>query len=399
MLVDAALREPTQLKPDDILANAEALVPEIRRRSDEISELRQLPSDLVEALREAGVFRMAVPSARGGPEMHPRAQMDVVELLSAADPSVGWCAKIAADSGFFASWLPDQTVEELYPSLDCCIAGLVAPSGRAERVPGGYRLTGRWGFGSGCTHADVIIAAAFVFEDGKPVEAAGGGRPGGYPEWRVVMAPAGDWRIEDTWRTTGLLGSGSHHYSAEELFIPEAHTFSFVDGRRRPEPLYAFAGMAFISLAGIPLGLGRRAIEEAQKVVHTKVSSIEGVPLKGLGRVRLGIARGEMLMSAARAYTHQALDRLWSEILDRGRPTREARVQMALSRVNAFRTAREVTQMMCDLTGTTSIYATSPLDRLMRDAITMNQHVMAGEGMLESLGSVILGEAPPLPIF
>jgi alkylation response protein AidB-like acyl-CoA dehydrogenase len=397
MLMEASLKEQIPMGPDEILAGALALVPEIRRRAEEIADLRQLPADLVESLRAAGLFRMAAPRARGGPEMHPRAQLDIVELLSAADPSVGWCVKIAADSGYFASWLADQAVDELYPSLDCAIAGLVAPSGRAERVAGGYRVSGRWSFGSGCTHADVIIAAALVFQDGKPLQPLDG--PPSQMEWRVIMAPASQWRIEDTWRTTGLAGSGSHHYVADEMFVPDAHTFSFMDGRRRPEPLYAFAGMAFISLAGIPLGLARRAIDEARKVVISKTSTLEAVMLKDLSRVRLSIARAEMLLGAARAYTHESLDRLWSEILTKGRPSRETRVQMALSRVNSFRMAREVTQLMCDTAGSPSIYATSPLDRLLRDAQTMNQHIMAQDAMLETLGGVTLGETKPLPVF
>src|SRR5215472_5135276 len=136
MLMDASYQEAGAMGPDEILAAAEALLPEIRSRAEEISELRQLPSDLVDSLRAAGLFRMAAPRARGGPEMDPRSQLDIVELLSAADPSVGWCVKIAADSGYFSSWLADQAVEELYPSLDCAIAGLVAPSGRAEKVSG-----------------------------------------------------------------------------------------------------------------------------------------------------------------------------------------------------------------------------------------------------------------------
>jgi alkylation response protein AidB-like acyl-CoA dehydrogenase len=397
MLTDATLKEPVRMGPDDIAAAAEALVPEIRSRAEEISELRRLPPDLVESLRAAGLFRMAAPRARGGPEMDPRLQLDIVEMLSAADPSVGWCVKIAADSGYFSSWLTDQAVEELYPSLDCAIAGLVAPQGRAERVAGGYRVSGRWGFGSGCTHADVIIAAALVFENGRPVEQSPD-RPG-QMAWRVVMAPASQWRIEDTWHTTGLAGSGSHHYTADELFVPESHTFSFIDGRRRPEPLYGFAGMAFISLAGIPLGLARRAIEEARKVVVTKNATLESVLLKDLGRVKLSIAEAEMKLGAARAFTHQALERLWGEVLIRGRPTREARVNMALSRVNAFRTAREVAQQMYDVAGSPSIYSSNPLDGLLRDAVTMNQHTMAQDGMLEHLGGVTLGEVHPLPIF
>jgi alkylation response protein AidB-like acyl-CoA dehydrogenase len=271
-------------------------------------------------------------------------------------------------------------------------AGLLQPAGRAERVPGGFRVSGRWGFGSGCTHADVIVGGCLVTENGAPVM-----HPNGLPTWRVMMAPASSWNIHDTWYTTGLAGSGSNDYTTEDLFVPEEHSFSLAERARRSEPLYQFNGMFFSNMDGVPLGLARRAIDTVRALVEHKVVVPEFVPMKKLARVRAALARAEMWLGAARAYSYDALDRVWEELKTRGALARETRLALALSHQHAFRTARDVAQLMVDTAGTAAIYASSPLDRLLRDAITMSQHVVAQERMLEVIGGIVVGEEPPIP--
>jgi alkylation response protein AidB-like acyl-CoA dehydrogenase len=375
-----------------ILAAARALAPEVAASADAIAQQRRLPADLVAKLRGAGVFRMPMPRARGGPEMTPRAQTEVVEILSAADPSVGWCAMIGSDSGFYAAFLDDAVARKLYPELDAVTAGLLQPGGQAVRVDGGYRVTGRWGFGSGCTHADVLVGGCLVLDGGKPVITESG-----RPEWRVMMAPASEWQILDTWRTTGLAGSGSNDYTATDLFVPAEHSFSLFEKARRPEPLYAFNGMFFANMHGVPLGLARRAIDVVRELVEHKVAMPDFVKMKDLPRVRAALARAEMQLGAARAYSYETLDAIWERLCGGHELTREQRVAIALSRVHAFRTAREVAGAMVDTAGTTAIYASSPLDRLLRDAITMSQHVVAQERMIELVGGILVGQESPIP--
>lgn len=377
---------------EQILEATRKLVPEVESRADETAALRRLPADLVESLRAAGVFRMAMPRAWGGPEMSPRAQTEVVELLARADPSVGWCAMIGSDAGYYAAFLEESAARAIYPGLDLVTAGLLQPAGRAERVPGGYRVSGRWGFGSGCTHADVIVGGCIVMEDGEPVM-----EPSGLPVWRIAMAPASSWTILDTWHTTGLAGSGSHDYTTEDLFVPEEHTFSLTERARRTEPLYRFNGMFFSNLDGVAHGLARRAIEVTRAVAEKKMVMPDLVLLKDVPRVRAALARAEMWLGAARAYTYETLDRAWEALRTRGALERETRVALALSHVHAFRTARDVAQLMVDTAGTSAIYASSPLDRLLRDAITLTQHVVAQERMVETIGGIVVGEESPIP--
>jgi len=377
---------------EQILAAASDLVPEVETRAAEIASLRRLPTDLVAKLKSAGVFRMPMPRAWGGPEMTPRAQTEVIEVLSAADPSVGWCVMIGSDAGFYGAFLDEGPARELFPDLDLVTAGLLQPAGQARRMDGGYLVSGRWAFGSGCTHADVIAAGCVVLVDEKPVMAESG-----QPESRIVMAPASSWKILDTWYTTGLAGSGSNDYVVDGLFVPAEHSFSLFEAPRRREPLYAFNGMFFANMHGVALGLARRAIDTVRALAAEKRVPPEFVLLKDIARVRGALARAEMMLGAARAYTYETLDSVWACLVERGQLTRELRLALGLSRANAFRVARDVALLMVDTAGTSAIYATSPLDRLVRDSVTMMQHVAVQERILEMLGALVVDEETPFP--
>jgi len=381
-----------ELNADTILANAHDLAPLVRSFAAEIAEVRRLPDRLVDDLRGAGVFRMPMPRAWGGPEMTPRQQTEVVEVLSAADPAVGWCVMIGSDAGFYSAFLDDTVGRDVFPSLDTITAGWLVPAGRAEVTEGGYRVSGRWSFGSCCLHADVIVGGCLVF-DGDEMRIG----PNGRPEMRIVTARAHEWEILDTWYTTGLAGSGSNDYCVDDLFVPAEHTFSLYEPALREGALYAFPGMFFSNMHGVALGLARRAVDEVHAIASTKVLMPEMIPMRDAPRVRSAVARAEMMLGAARAYTYETLDAVWAELSADGALSEPLRLALGLSRVNAFRTARDVAQLMVDTAGTQAIYATSPLDRLLRDAITMNQHIVAQERMLEILGGLALGADSPFP--
>jgi len=393
------LDEPGQVSAPSPLADSDAilqrvreLAPEIERRADETASLRRLPADLVAQLKAAGVFGMSMPRAWGGPEMTPRQQCEVYEMLGAADASVAWCVKIGSDSGYYASLLDDRVARTVFPALDCVTAGQVPPNGMAERVPDGYRVSGHWTFGSGSTHADVIIGGCLVTEGGRPVMTATG------PVTRVVAAPASSFEILDTWRSTGLAGSGSNDYRTRDLFVPAAHTFALDDPPQRTEPLYCYSGMFLASWHGVALGLARRALDAALALMPAKMSIFPPppVPMRQRPHARVALAKAEMEWRAARAFTYESIDRIWDEAQSAGRVSPETRRAMMESLSFAFRTARHVAQDMYDLVGTTAVFAAkSPLDRLLRDAITMSQHLLLSDGFLEMIGGVMLGEPPP----
>jgi indole-3-acetate monooxygenase len=377
----------------DILSNARALAPEISARAAETRRARRVPPDIAEKLRSAGVFRAMFSSARGGPEMPLPQQIELIEILSHADPSVGWAAKINLDSGYFAAALNEAGSKELYKSIDYATAGQVSPNGRALREPGGFRVTGRWGFASGCNHADVMLAGCLVQEQA-------GAPPSGMI---LVFAPASSWTIEDTWYSNGLAGSGSHHYSARDLFVPERHTLVLapITEQRKPEcPLHAGerAVSLVIPMVGVPLGIMRRAIDETLSFIGERSIALtprEGpVPMKNLTRVKLALARAQMMFGASRAYVYDTINRYWGEIVTKGAAALETRREVGMARIHALRTAREVAQLLFDTVGAPAAYDTLPFGLLLGDAIVINQHRLFNEDIVERLGGTMLGGPP-----
>ena len=159
---------------DAIVTAAQALGAKIRAAGDEIEQARRLPLHIVEELRRIGAFRMPMPREWGGPELDPLAQVRVIEALSHADGSVGWCVMIGSDGGFFTAFLDQAVAREMYSDLDAATGGSLVFSGRAEIARDGYRVTGTWPFVSGCQHCQWIVTTCLVFENGAPRKLANG---------------------------------------------------------------------------------------------------------------------------------------------------------------------------------------------------------------------------------
>jgi len=189
---------------ETILQSAIALSPKIKACTEEIERERRLPMHLIRAMKDAHIFGMAMPRAWGGPELDPITQIRVIEALSVADASVGWCAMIGVDGGYMTGFLDQTVAREMYPDIDVPTAFAASPTGRAVPVEGGYRVSGRWPFASGCHNAEWMIAGCIVSDgEGPPVGADG------IPKTRQCFLPASDCQILDTWYTTGLRGTGA----------------------------------------------------------------------------------------------------------------------------------------------------------------------------------------------
>lgn len=387
---------PGELTSERILANARALAPQVAARSGEIEALRRLPADLVAALRSAGLFRMGRSRAKGGPQMTLPQHLEAIEAIAEADPSVGWCVKIGTDSGIIAELLTPAASARLLPEPDMVTAGqFTAGRGRLQATEGGYLLTGRFPFGSGINHADVVMSGATLFDrGGAPVTG-----PGGLPESRLAFCRADELVIEDTWHTHGLRGSGSTHYRAEAVFIPEDQALrideSLFEGR---EPLYSSGFNWVTTMAAVPLGTARRALDEAKALIAERVGGIPPQPMARLPHVQETIAEGETRYGAARAFLYAAADAFWGE-LERGTPAVETKGRLALANVNCFRMAAEVTRQLFDLIGANAVFEGQPLERLARDALTLNQHMIIARPAFASYGAMMLGQPHPSPLY
>jgi alkylation response protein AidB-like acyl-CoA dehydrogenase len=380
------------LTGNEILAAARALKPRIRAAAVEIEQGRRLPLPLVQAMKDAGIFRMPMPRAWGGPEVDPLTQIRIVEELAYADPSVGWCAMIGSDGGFFTAFLEDDVGRALYPDLDAVTGSATRPGGRAMVEQGGYRVSGRWQFSSGCQHSTYLVGNCFVY-DGETRRMMDDGTP----ESRLCYLPAERCEILDTWTTTGLRGSGSHDFSATEVFVPFEQTFNVrTSPVLREGPLYRLPFTFIINGAGVPLGTARAAIDALVALASGK-QTLAGTGLRDEAWVQSAVGRADMLLGGARGYVFDAVGDIWETLVSGDEPSPRQRARFRLALAASSQLCVEAVDLMYQAAGGTSIYAPHPLDRLFRDAHTVHQHITNSPKVFEIAGRMLLGLEPGAP--
>jgi indole-3-acetate monooxygenase len=372
----------TTLDGPAILANARAIAPVLREEADEGERIRRLTPRTVEALRSAGTFRMFRPRAWGGPEVDVPTQIEVFETLAQADGSAAWCAMIGGSGSFMTRFLDDAVGRDLFRDPDTIMAGWAMPAGQLHTVDGGYRLSGRWSFGSGCNHADVMMAGAVVFTDGQPVAGSDG-----IPQARIAMLRADQCEVLDTWYTTGLAASGSHDYTIDDLYVPHEQTWAWGEVGREG-PLYAWPGLFATGHLGPPLGIARAALESAEVVVAEKELMPEMRPARNDPRVWTGISRAQAIVGSARSYAYDVAGDFWDTLVAGDEPSRRQRAALAGAYVHTVHTCRDAVELLADILGTASIYRTSPLERHRRDLAVIAQHLTAQPRFLEMIGGL-----------
>lgn len=372
------------------LEAVKAFAPMIRAEAPAIEAAGRLTEPVVAAMRDAGVFRMAMGRALGGPELGLPTQLEVLEELAAADGSTGWCGMINSDGGFVTSYLDADVARSLYPSLDRPTSVIAMPTGRAVATGDGYDVSGQWAFASGSTHCDWFFLNCIVF-DGDTMRPG----PAGLPATRVVAVPADHVEILDTWHTTGLAGTASNDVRVTGHHVPAEHGFSLLDAAPRdPSPLYRWRWMFFANMPAVPLGIARAAIEEARAVAESKVT----MPTFALARedatLQDNLGRAQALVRGARAYVHDASGRLWDGLTAGRDPEPAEWIDVRLALTNAFRASKEAVGLLYEALGTTGVYRTSPLDRHLRDLTTMSQHILCQTKTYAACGRGLLGLDP-----
>jgi alkylation response protein AidB-like acyl-CoA dehydrogenase len=244
---------------DELLAKAQSIRAIIEGDVERSEAERTLPMTSVNALYDAGLLSMCVPRALGGVEADPLTQTEVYETVSAMDGSAGWCLVIGATAaGMAGGMLSDRAVAEVFKGGRIPrVAGTVAPAGQAERVDGGYRVTGRWAFGSAIHHAEWVFATAMVYQNGERRR-----RSNGMPELCSFCVPIREVVIEDNWYACGLKGSASSHYRLEDVMVSNDFTLGGKNRKVRGGPLYRLPVFAYVAAchAGFALGCDKKML-------------------------------------------------------------------------------------------------------------------------------------------
>jgi indole-3-acetate monooxygenase len=373
--------------PTDAVAVLDAvteLTGELSGRGAEIEAARRLPADVVAALHRTGVFRLWVPRELGGLEADPAMVVRIVETLAAADGSTGWCAATGLASNTVGAFLPERGARELYPTGRELAGGALMPGGRAVlQDDGGYRVQGRWSFGSGTQHCDWVVGGAVVVGQGAP-------------QVRAVVMPVADIEFLDNWQVLGLEGTGSVDYQVSGVLVPARHTIEL--GDISPWPAGAMwriplMSLIFPVLAAVPLGIARRAVTELRALAVTKTPFRTSKLLAEREVVQAAVARASALVEAGSSYLRASMQAL-RQAADQGPPTVQQRAEARLAAVHATASAAEAVALCYHSGGSTALYRSSPLQRALRDVNAATQHYALAAPGYEMVGRVLFGMEP-----
>jgi alkylation response protein AidB-like acyl-CoA dehydrogenase len=371
-----------------ILARARASAEEIAPLATQIEVARRLPPSAVDALVRAGVFKLLVPKLYGGSQAHPSTMIAVIEAIARADGSAGWCTMVGATSGLMSVHLDEDIAREVYGPAGATTCGVFAPMGRAVPTEGGYRVSGRWSFASGCEHSAWRMGGTMVMGEKGPELL-----PNGAPDIRSVLFRADETKVIDTWDTSGLRGTGSHDLEVTDVVVPQARTFSMLTG----QPKHAgynlpFFGVLASGVAAVGLGIARAAIDTFVTMAKTKTPPGSKRTLVHRELVQIDVARAEARLRSARAFLFEAMDEAMAATAE-GIDTPAALTARARLRLAASHAAEEsaaVTALVYQAGGGSAIYAKSPLQRQFRDAHVVTHHLMVSQTATTLAGRVLL---------
>jgi alkylation response protein AidB-like acyl-CoA dehydrogenase len=376
----------TEVHPQ--VARALSLHPLLKQEGDEVNRRRELTPPIVKALKEGNFFRMLQPRSIGGMEMKPSDFARVTEAISTADGSTAWVVCQSNGCSMSAAYLDPKVAKELFGPIDGILAwGPPGAPFEAERVEGGYCISGTWRFASGSQNATWLGAHMKV---------------AGTKEVRTMLFPKSSVKMVDIWHTLGLRGTASNEYVVKDLFVPADHTMlrdKAVD-RREDGPLYRFGSSQLYSagFAGVGLGLARGLIDAFLELPATKVSRGASKPLRENNVVQSQLAQCEAKWHSARAFLHNTLDEIYDYVIQHGEMTDRHAAMMRLASTWAINQSREAVNTMFHCAGSIAVFEEQPFERRLRDILTVSQQSQGRQLHYESVGQIMLG-LPPENLF
>jgi alkylation response protein AidB-like acyl-CoA dehydrogenase len=363
----------------DLLDAIKQIAPRICQRRDEFDKLRRLPDEIFEALADAGLFRLWLPRAVGGPELSPFQFMTVVEAMSALDGSVGWIIGNGGGMSRVGGYVGRDVARAWFADRRAFVAAATGAVGRATPVKGGYRVSGRWPFGSGAHHASLFMGLA--------AERPETPRLCCYVERKDVT-------ILDNWHVSGLRGTGSCDFELHDVFVPDAHVHPFLEVTPtdaglvyRMPPMSVFAW----TISAVPLGIARGAIDAFGELASRKTSLGTSTLLRDRELVQAMVGRAEAMHRAARAFLIDAMTELMEATDGGSERLQKARVAFRSAGAFAAEQGTHIVEMLAAGAGSASIFETCRLERMVRDVHAAARHVAMSPNNYIVGGKLALG--------
>ncbi|GGT07821.1 acyl-CoA dehydrogenase [Nonomuraea spiralis] len=379
---------------EDLVRRATEAGPVLRRNAAWAEDNRRLHEETIEALAEAGVFRLRTPRRYGGHEADTRTLVEVAAELGRADGAAAWTASVYWIPTWMAAHFPEAVQDEVFATPDVRICGTLSPTAMAVRAEGGIVVNGKWGFVSGAHHSHwQEIVAVVIGQDSEP-------------EPVMALVPMSDLTVIDDWHTSGLRGTGSVSTVAQDLFVPAERVMPLgailqgqhADGANAGSPIYRspLLPVAAASSVGTVLGLAKAAREvfferlPDRKITYTGYASQSAAPL-----THLQVAEATFKIDQAEFHAHRLASTVDGKDAESASWTIEERVRARADMGAVCRLGKEAVDILATASGGSSIYSDVPIQRITRDVHAVNQHaLMHPNTNAELYGRILCGLEP-----
>ncbi len=386
-MTDGAMTS-SSMTGDAYLELCRQVIPQVEAAADEINRTRELPLELANAIADRGLFRLLVPRAIGGVEMDFLQYLAIIQTFGEADGSTAWCVNQNNVFATHSAIMPRETAQEIWREQRAVVANGPPSPAQAAVCDGGYQLTGRWNFSSGCRHAGWLAALTPMGKDGADRN--------GDEDLRLMLFKKEEATLVDVWDVNGLRGTGSFSFEVSGLFVPKSRTFRPTDPPWASGPLYVLPiSLKFASgFACVALGVARAGLKVAVELAGRKTPRGDQSVLSRSSAVQRQIGQAEAIWSSARAFLLEAAGSAWDSACREGSLSVEQRIRLRLAATNAIRMSADVVDIAYNICGADAIFGSNPIQRRFQDIHVITQQVQGRMAHYETAGQFYLGLEP-----
>ena len=318
------------------------------------------------------------------------------EAIARIDSAAAWCLQISSSISSFARWLPKGGAEEIFErGPDTIFAGGFFPPGPPVRVDGGWRVTSRTSFSSGCHRAQWFFVPILEVDDEKPLfdpkreDAPSIG----------AFVPRDEVDIIDTWHTVGMRGTFSADVNVDDVFVPE-HRVAYIDKDADRVPAYSgplYGTMPWPAIhceATVSLGIAGAAIDELVDLAKRKTPAFSRIELKDREMAQHHAGKALALVDASRASLYESISTAYVESEREGRLAEATTLQCQLAACFAAEACAQAVDLVCEAAGTSSIRREHGFERHRRDIHVLTHHGSKAYGRYEDIGKMLFGLPP-----